>query len=363
MQTSPEKIAVHHCIHTPAWQIGNPYQSLLAQGLQTAGWQVTFENYPRARFPLLALSKQHPDAEAIHLHWIHPYIEPLFWCKSKPRFYLKSVLLALDVLFVRLRGVHVVWTVHNLVAHESQGADKEIYLRRLLTYVVNRLVFHSQSALETYTALTRRNLAPKSSVIPHGNYVGVYKDSAEIAKQLTQKFGLNGRETVILFFGAIRHYKGLPNLIKSFQKTTKPNLRLIIAGKALDADLQVLIEKAAEDDSRIRLDLRSIPDDQVAPLFAISHAVAIPFERTLTSGSAVLALSMGKALILPESARVLDIADDDGAIFFADTDHLTDIMGQLDCYNLAAMGQANAKAAQSLGWTRIGQQTSQQYKA
>jgi beta-1,4-mannosyltransferase len=48
----------------------------------------------------------------------------------------------------------------------------------------------------------------------------------------------------------------------------------------------------------------------------------LPFTDSLTSGSAILAMSSNKALLLPEKARVFGCVPEEGVRYFQSTKHL-----------------------------------------
>lgn len=346
----------------PDWSSGNPYQELLSKAVGEYGWQVRYADYPAGLLPLQSLLSRNPSLSAIHLHWIAPYIEHILWSGSKTRFLAKLFLLAADVALARLRGRRVIWTVHNRISHESGDPARERTVRRLLARVVSRLIFHSEGARKLFSdeicAVDNR----RSAIIPHGNYFGCYPDNPHLSEMLAERFSIKAHNKVILFFGAVRRYKGLPRLLAAFRKTEDKDLCLLIAGRASDPQLRKEIEDIAQQDPRIKPYLDFIPEQEVAPLLLISHIVAIPFERTLTSGSVVLAMSQGKALLLPDSARILDIIDDRGTIFFGSDDELAERLKALDPAVLTAMGMKNRQTAKQLDWGPIGQMTVKLYE-
>lgn len=346
----------------PDWRGGNPYQDLLAHGVATHGWKVTFSDYGEGSFPLQRLLGSQPDTRYLHLHWIAPRIEPIVWSGSAIKFRVKLWLFLADVLICRMRGRRVIWTVHNQVDHESINVEREVFVRGSLAKAVSNLIFHSERARASF----RREIADvpdsKSSVIPHGNYIGVYEENAAKTASLAKELGVTTTNTVILFFGLVRRYKGVTDLISAFKKTSGSELRLIIAGRVPDIELQREIEELSASDDRIILRLGFIPEGDVAQLHSLANAVAIPFQRTLTSGSVVLAMSLGRALILPEAARVLDVVDESGAIFFGDSATLSRSIEQLSLESAAIMGQHNLDAARMLDWDGIGLRISSVYE-
>ena len=348
-------------IFLPDWRDDNPYQNLLAAGIQSTGLKVDFANYPNSEFPLLTLVRNHPTVRVIHLHWVNPYMGRIFWSGSPLKALIRTWLMALDVLMVRLRGIKVIWTVHNRLSHESPDIKRELTARRWLARVVNQLIFHSAEARTEVEQLLGLPLLNRSVVIPHGHYIGMYPPDPARTQQLHHQFGLSDDDTVILFFGALRRYKGITQLLQAFSRTGNPKLKLIIAGRPFEDEIVNEIEQAAVQDSRIMTYLGFVPTEDVAPLYAIADIAVVPFEKTLTSGSAILALSLGTALILPEEARVIGLPDIQGTLFFSGAEHLLSILDRLSDMDLDSMGAINLKAAKQLDWLSIGHKISEIY--
>ena len=348
-------------IHLPDQSIGNPYQSLLAKGISQHDVEVHFENFPESAFPLNSVICMHPTAKVLHLHWIHPLLKPIMWSGSDFKAWVRLCRLLLDVLIARARGVMVVWTVHNLIAHESPNARRELVARRWLARCVSHLIFHSRSAEQQVMKLLGVTTGKKSSIVPHGNYINVYPKLSQRESELREELKLEAGEIVILFFGAVRRYKGVGTLIEAFSQLPKKNIRLIIAGRAFEDSLATELHDQCSADSRIHLRLGFVPECDVAALHAISNIVAIPFERTLTSGSAILAASLGKALLLPDDARVIELPSFNGTIFFDSVLSLTQAIESLDLTALGRMGELNLSMMKSLDWSVIGRSISLVY--
>ena len=344
----------------PKW-LGNPYLHLLSQGVEGAGWDVVFDHYPEGKLAVLKAVRIHSAVKAVHLHWTQPLYEVYLWRMGTLRFRLKATLLLLDIWLTRLSGRRVIWTVHNQVSHESSNAAREILLNRMLSIASTRMIFHSENAQKEFEKQINRSISCKSSVIPHGNYIGWYSESCELDKVLRTKFGLVENNIVLLVFGAVRRYKGIPALLEAFSRTRNKHLRLIVAGRPFDDDLLGEIESLAEKDARIKLHLGFIPDEEVAPLFSISDAALFGFERTLTSGSALLGMSFGLPLVMPDVARVLGVASDEGAWFYSDFDKLTSLFDGFNLKEAKEKGAENRKAAEKLDWSMIGDSAAKLY--
>lgn len=340
-------------VFLPDWRQGNPYQSLLADALTRRGVDVQWAGFRAVLFPLNRLDGLAAKAEVVHLHWINDLIGPVVWAAGPAKRVIRLAALALDVLLVRARGKRVVWTVHNLVAHESLNPAWEVVARRVLALTCTRVVLHSASALARIEQAYSVKLSGKACVIPHGNYEGCYPGDTARTEALRERFHLKGSEITLLFFGSIREYKGVLKLLEAFKGTRNRDLRLIIAGCPQPESLHEEVVSAAACDPRILLKLDFIDDSEVSPLFALADAVVVPFERALTSGSTVLAMTMRKAVLLPEEARVFDLVNEGSGIFFSSIPGLTACMETLDKATLARMGGNAGRAAEELKWDGI----------
>jgi glycosyltransferase involved in cell wall biosynthesis len=106
----------------------------------------------------------------------------------------------------------------------------------------------------------------------------------------------------LLFFGVIRPYKGLEDLIRAFDALPEDQINrywLTIVGETwegwtLPAEL---IEKSRYHD-RITFINRYVPDEEVATYFAGADAVVLPYHRSSASGPLHVAMSHGLPLIV-----------------------------------------------------------------
>lgn len=340
-------------VFLPDWRAGNPYQTLLAQALLAQGVQVGFHAMPRGLFALNRLPAFVRNNKTLHLHWVNDLLTHLVWSQNPLWRRFKRWCLWMDVMLVRLRGTRVVWTVHNLVSHESSDPKAEMAARRLLASCCSHLVVHSATALRELELEWVMNLAHRASVVPHGNYDGCYPIADGESNALRQRLGIPNDALCILFFGAVRRYKGVLTLVQAMSRVQRQDLRLIIAGKPNEASLKAELEKAALADKRIVLALEFIPDQAVASFFSLAHAVVVPFERTLTSGSVVLAMTMGKATLLSDEAKVFDLADERTSWFFDSLDNLSALIETMGRPELDARGRSARKVADTLAWPGI----------
>lgn len=351
-------------LFVPDWRAGNPYMERLSTGLQRKGYTISFDHFPSGYMKLTRLATAHPTVGTIHLHWLSKeFIDQLFWDRNKVKFRVRLLVLLLDIVLCRARGIRIFWTLHNLVEHESQNPNQEIRVRALVARFANAVIVHSQPALDLAAHTYHVNLDRNGHVVPHGNYIDAYTYNDEIKRSLQAKYGIRSRDTVLLFFGAVRRYKGLDLLLSAFGQVNNERLRLIIAGKPIDEELRHWLVTEAAADSRIGLCLEFVPEIQVAAYFGLASAVILPLQGALTSGSVILAMSCGKCLILPNSARILGVPGNTGAFYYEDRAALVRLLQglhehQLDLEN---MGANNLLAAKRLDWDAIAAATARLY--
>jgi hypothetical protein len=135
----------------------------------------------------------------------------------------------------------------------------------------------------------------KVRVSRHGHYIGAYPDfvSREAARDA---LGLAEGDDVILFTGQIRPYKGAEALIGVVRRllAERPRAVLLLAG-VMQFDLLAEVTPALTEAerARIRTTDRFLDDMEMQLFFRAADVAVYPYQKILTSGSLMLALSFG----------------------------------------------------------------------
>jgi glycosyltransferase involved in cell wall biosynthesis len=281
------------------WWPANPYQILLKQELNKLGVRV-IGNPPLS---LLRLLIGRDGLDVVHVHWPHgTYKTPLQFL------HVLIVLVAYRVLKNNL-----VWTVHELDAYESRHPRRDAWFRSVVMKLSRRLIVHGEHTRQEL--LTRHAYDRPINIARHPSYVGWYKDETT-REQGRARFGLADDARVYLYFGYIKPYKGVEDLIEAFQQLNDEKAVLLIAGKPLDDAIKRDVESRAASDPRIRTFLGYIPDDDIQFFFRAAGLVVFPFRNTQTSGSLMLALSYGCPIIAPQIATIPEYVGEDSGILF-----------------------------------------------
>jgi glycosyltransferase involved in cell wall biosynthesis len=161
--------------------------------------------------------------------------------------------------------------------------------------------------------------------------------------------------TTLLFFGLIRHYKGLDVLVRALPEITRnvPDARLVVAGDPLEpiAPVQELASSLSVADA-IEWRLGFVPDSEIPPLVAGAAVVVLPYREIESSGVLALAFGHGRPAVVSDLGAVGDAvrefgagravpAEDPAALADACTELLTD----RDALRAAYQGALAARSA------------------
>lgn len=346
----------------PDYSEANAYQRELSAGLEGLGVRVTADR-TRARriLPVSEAIRRHGRPDIIHLHWTEPYIAGRAGLSR-----IKSQRMLVELRLAHAAGVGVVWTAHDLFRHDQAADPIERAFMRSLFDVADAVIVHCASAAgslaEALSVESRRR--SKIQVIPHGHYAGAYPDAITQAEARLQ-LGLPTAALVVAFVGWVRPYKGVTELLEAFAVLAEPSARLIVAGRALDDDYARRLRELAAADERVTLDLRFVADAELQVFLRAADVVAAPFLEIFTSGSVLLAMSFGKAVIAPRRGCVVDTLDEAGGILY-DADDPQGLEGALRVAmvaDLEAMGRHNLDSLERFDWSRVAAATLEVYEA
>lgn len=337
----------------------NPYQRLLASALEDRGLTVRFPGEFGGSRPLLRAAT-FGGFDVLHIDWIHPYVVGSSPLKSA----LRGIIFVMKVLLVRLLRKRVVWTVHNINSHDSTVARVEREVGRALAMVSHRLIVHHPPAEHIVRTWFRVSSPSKVVVAPHGNYIDVYR-----GPERQWPPGSGQGPLMFLAFGLVRRYKRLDDLMEAFYRVESPDVRLRIVGEPLDAAYADELRELARRDDRVSVVLGRVDQDNVARVFADADVATITQQETLTSGSLVLAMSMGVPVLAVDTPQARFLLRDGGSggetYPPGDVDALTEAIRHCsaDRERLADMGQRNRERIASHTWTRMAETVEHAYRS
>lgn len=328
----------------------NPYNALLYRAIVRLG--VTVEEASVWR----VLRARH---DVLHIHWP----EYVFNAPNLVKAVAKSAACVLLLSGLRVRKTRVVWTIHNLHAHEQWHTRLETrmwrwFVRHIDGYIALSAVGEA-AALARYPELERR----PGFVIPHGHYRDEYPD--EVSREAARDaLGLPRTARVVAFLGALRPYKNVPALLAAFRDLPGDDWRLVVAGQPLNPDLRADVERAAGDDGRIRLDLAFVPRDRVQIYTRAADLLVFPYRDILNSGSALLALSFDRPILVPNRGAMAELRRSVGDEWVRTYDGDLSAEALADAVAWAeATPRDGARLLRDLDWDEIARQTVDAYDA
>jgi glycosyltransferase involved in cell wall biosynthesis len=337
----------------------NPYQRELAQALRALG--LTVRSDVDLTHPLLNTLRRCGELDVLHLHWTSPFLIS----KGRARSLVKAALFLVTLLCVKSQGVKIVWTVHDWLDHERRDPQLEWRLHRLLCHIYDQIIVHCAGAREHITAVYRlpEKIGEKVTVVPHGNFVSSYENTVG-QDQARRQLGFGARDTVFLYFGKIRPYKGVLSLTRAFKRLSEDGARLLIVGEPATEALGAQVARDCASDQRIATRLAFVPDGDIQLTMNAADAVVLPFRDVLTSGSIMLAMSFGKAVIAPSLGCLREHSKSPGVFLYDPSadDGLLRCMRKAFHVDLTERGRRNYEHVMAFGWDTIAERTLAVYR-
>jgi glycosyltransferase involved in cell wall biosynthesis len=337
----------------------NPYQSLLYTEMEHLSVQVKYgcsltSSYTlnQLLLPIETLVRRVTGTRLAHIHWTYGF--EVYGASRYP--FLRRVSQAWFYLWlwtVRITGMRLVWTAHNALPLASRFPN-DVAARRRLVAASELVISHSRVTL---AELAEFGIVPrKSVVIPHGPY----KITRERGPLRTPAATPGPRK--FLFFGMVDEYKGVDTLLTAFAELPPGlNAELVVAGECRDPSLKASLVELAHRSSRpVELRLEYIAEEEVSGLLEGADAIVLPYRQSTTSGSALLALSHGRPLVVPDLPGLAELPE--GAVIRYDrtAQGLTGALAELahaDSAVLAKMSDAGYAYCASISWASIARKT------
>jgi glycosyltransferase involved in cell wall biosynthesis len=279
----------------PARAPDNPYTRLLYDAVSALGVGVvnfTPRRLLRGRYDIW------------HLHWPERFLNDPRPLRAWPR---AAMLLAL-VRLARRRGTRIVWTVHNLGAHEARYPAVERRFWRAFTRMLDGWVALTAGGAEA----ARRRFPALASVpgfvTPLGHLREAYPDGMS-RTEARAELGIPAEATVLASIGYIRPYKNIPELVRAFRALPRPGAQLLIAGEVASPGAGDAVAVAAGNDPRILFRPGFAAPAEVQRYLRAADLVVLAFREILNSASAMLALSFDRPVLAPRLGAITELAE------------------------------------------------------
>lgn len=269
--------------------------------------------------------------DGVDWYWIPSIIRSLaFLVRERPdvvvfQWWSGTVLHSYLILALAARLLHarIVIEFHEILdTGEAKIPLVRAYVQLLvplLTRLAHSFVVHSdydRDLLRKYYPIEQRPIA----LIPHGPYH--YSQSSDT----TQAYRTIPASCCnLLFFGVIRPFKGVEDLISAFNSLPSDEVAhywLTIVGETWEG-WTIPAELIARSPYRDRITFvnRYVSDQEAAQFFATADAVVLPYHRSSMSGPLHMAMSCGLPVVVTHVGGLVEaVADYDGAMLVPPTD-------------------------------------------
>jgi len=312
----------------------------------------------------------------ISIKRIITYFNPFSWIKTS--FLVKTKIvhaqwwsLPLAPIYIiifsilKLRKKKIILTVHNVSFHESIIFDK--FLTKMVFPFVDIFIAHSKEnikKLEKSFGIRR----DKIIIVPMGVH-SMYSDSIISKKKAKRFLNLPINKKILLFFGNIREYKGIDDLIKAFSVVNKKikDSMLLIAGEPWIKwnKYQNLIKKYKLE-NKIRIHLHYIPKSEVNFFFSASDLVVLPYKFfDAQSGIGNIALAFNKPIVVTNVGGLSELVRDKRAIAKPNNyKNLSEVIMRIleDKKLIKSLSEDSKKLSRIYSWDRIAKKTIKIYE-
>lgn len=322
--------------------VGNDYILHLCNSLKKDGIDISFvvtedtKDNGIALFPLIPIMPLKAKSES-KLKKLFKYYNYLFYVYKLIRkekydivhfqFFRRRRVESLYFAFLKLMKTKLAHTVHDVTPLNENKLD---HFFNLLVYKTADVLFvHSNSNKRTLAQQTKLD-EEKIKVVPHGDFDFYIPEQVPTKSEARKFYGLSQEQNVILFFGAIKEYKGLDLLLSSLHLTSEKisNLALVIAGNPDPVELKLeyknLISKLPED-IKVIYHAEFIPDANVAGYFIASDVVVLPYRRISHSGIIHLAYSFARPVIATNVGDFEEIIEEGKSGFVLSSNRLENL--------------------------------------
>jgi glycosyltransferase involved in cell wall biosynthesis len=262
-------------------------------------------NSPRSWYGAYKFLKQHQPDAIIMLWWTSSVAHMELFLVLANRLKIKSKLIL---------------EMHEVV----DPLEESILPIRLYSRLAGRMIMKRADAFTTQSSSAKNQVAQiyklherRIFVVP----VGLYQDYKRVSDKNISKAELGIKENfVILYFGMIRKYKGVPCLVEAFNRFPQDiarHSRLLIAGEDWgdETSLASMIDSSPYK-GQITYRPQFVPDDMIPRYFSAADVVVLPYLRTAGSGVANIALAYGKPIITSDLETMREcLKDYEGAMF------------------------------------------------
>ena len=292
-------------------------RQFMAEGHEVQIFTFTMQ-YPDFLFPGKTQYSEAPEPSDLSISRTVNSISPFSWLRTVRairragveliviKFWIPLMAPCLGTIarLCRRRGIRVVSILDNVIPHEPHFWDK--WLIRYFIRSVDRFIAMSDSVREDCLKFLPASRQDCVALSPHPLYDNF---GQPVSKTEARQFlGLPQDQTILLFFGFIRDYKGLDLLMKAYKKVKNEHLLLVVAGEFYNNGEQYKeLERELDLEGMIAWHTDFIPDDKVRYYFSAADLIVQPYKTATQSGVTQIAYHFERPMLVTNVGGLAEI--------------------------------------------------------
>jgi glycosyltransferase involved in cell wall biosynthesis len=340
--------------------------NLLTDGLERNGVDVRCPENKRV-FPATQAALRNRNADVLQIDWPYPHYivsSSDYNVLNKLFTVLRAATFLLDLLFISLLPIKQIRVVHNKRHHEGVYPRVERIVNEWNFFFADAITVKCNRAVEIIDSYYRGVSPNKMHVVPDGNYIPAYENDVS-RTEARDELSIPDDEFVFLFFGRIREYKGVPDLLRAFHKFDRQNATLWIVGNPKTNRLREEIEEFGTGDD-IETVLDYIPEERIQYYMNAADVLVLPYRNILNSGAVYAGLSFGLPVVVPMMGCLPETLPEENE-FLYDPDQEGALRRELErAYehpDIERIGRANYEYALDQSWDRVAELVTDVYRS
>ena len=206
----------------------------------------------------------------------------------------------------------------------------DVFLARKVFSCVKEVVCLAES--QKVKLEQRLDYKGRVCVTPHPIYKG-FGPSKKSREEFITGLGISQDQKIVLFFGFVRPYKGLEDLIEAIGllRRKKVPVTLIVAGEfwMKEDGFRDQIDRLGIEDY-VKIVNKYIPDYEVADYFDHADLFVAPYNAGTQSGALKLAMGYGLPAVITSVIKDESLSEDQEGIYFAHSSCPSDLADQIE---------------------------------
>ncbi len=318
-----------------------------------------YSEYQRFKYEVLPVSHLVIDEKLVkatfsrrlvfHQHWL----KDIYWKTLSMEAGMSAIERHIGILrALKSYGATICWTLHNLIDHDATSLQEELNnsALRQMAEVSDHIFIHSNGAGEVLSSHCGIDHSQKFDFLEHPLYDNLLLSPRQHLPEEIKHEEIDGRR-ILVSLGMIRPYKGVPDLIRAFQRVVQGNgdhdLHLIIAGQLHDPEVSETLNGMDAHTRRcISLVARRLQEDELAGLMQLAHVSVTAYKKILTSGSYFLATTFAKPTVAPRKGMFAEIIKEGetGFLYDGSVDELAKLLCHISMLSNAELARVGDNA-------------------